>query len=285
MRRTWFGLLALGMLTLTACGSGKGGDSHEVTMRGSDTLAPLATKWAEVYKDAEISASGGGTSVGIKALINGEVDIATASDEMTEEQKADCEKKTGKKPVEHIVAMDALAVYVHADNPIKSISFEELAEVYGEDGAITNWKQLDPSYPDTEITRVGRQSSSGTYKYFHDHVVGKTRKYKQGTLERNGSNDVVNTIAATPGAIGYSGMAFVTDKVKSIPVSRKKGEKGVEATMATALDKSYPLARALYLYTAGEAEGDSKKFIDWVMSPVGQQCVADVHYVPVKPTK
>jgi phosphate transport system substrate-binding protein len=283
------GLLALIAPCLIAggCSSGSsgGGESREITLRGSDTLSPLATKWAESYKDADIAASGGGTGVGIKALIDGQVDIATASDEINAEQREEAKTKTGKDPVEFTVAKDALAIYVHKDNPIKSISMEELAEIYGDGGGIEKWSDLDPSLPNETITRVGRQNSSGTYKYFHDKVVGKKRRYKGGTLERNGSADVVRTVGATPGSIGYSGMAFAGASVKTIPVSRKKGEPAVEATLQHALDGSYPLARALYLYTLGQPEGAIKKFVDWTLSPAGQQCVADVHFVPVAPVK
>jgi phosphate transport system substrate-binding protein len=162
---------------------------------------------------------------------------------------------------------------------------EELAEIYGDQGTLEKWSDIDPSLPNETITRVGRQNSSGTYKYFHERAVGKKRRYKDGTLERNGSADVVRTVGATPGAIGYSGMAFVDPSVRKIPVSKKKGEPAVEATIEHALDGTYPLARALYLYTLGPPEGAIKKFVDWTLSPAGQACVAEVQFVPVGPVK
>jgi phosphate transport system substrate-binding protein len=286
---TWLlGLVLVAPLIASGCSTGSGAsgaDGREITLRGSDTLSPLATKWAESYKDADIAASGGGTGVGIKALIDGQVDIATASDEMNAEQREEAKTKTGKDPVEYTVAKDALAIYVHKDNPIKSISLDQLAEIYGDGGMIEKWSDLDPSLPNETITRVGRQNSSGTYKYFHEKVVGKKRRYKDGTLERNGSADVVRTVGATPGAIGYSGMAFVDPGVKKIPVSKKNGETPVEATIDHALDGSYPLARALYLYTLGKPEGAIKKFVDWTLSPPGQLCVQDAQFVPIGPVK
>jgi phosphate transport system substrate-binding protein len=250
-------------------------------------MVNLAQAWAEAYNrnhpEVSIQVSGGGSGVGIASLIEGGVDMANASRSMEEKEISRAETAQGKKPVEHTVAYDALAVYVHKDNPISSIALEELAEIYGDGGTITKWSQLsvkNAGCGSDEITRVGRQNSSGTYAYFREVVLGKTRDYKLGSIDQSGSKDVVALVANTPCAIGYSGMGYVTPEVKWLKVTKKKGETGVEPSVASTLDGTYPLARALYIYTLGEATGPAKEYLDWIMSAEGQKIVADLGYVP-----
>ena len=178
---------------------------------------------------------------------------------------------------------DALAIYVHKDNPIESISLEELAEIYGEGGKITKWSQLGVKIPSgtDEITWVNRQSSSGTFVYFREAVLGEKRDYKMGSMNQNGSKDVISLIANTPGAIGYSGMGYATDQVKVLKVSRKKGEPGVVPSVEDVHNNTYPITRPLQIYTLGEPKGAVKDYMDWIKSKEGQQVVLDLGYVPL----
>jgi phosphate transport system substrate-binding protein len=195
------------------------------------------------------------------------------------------EKFTGKEAKEHVVGLDALAIYAHTSNPYDAISIEELAEIYGDGGKIEKWSQLGkphPGCPTDEIRRVSRQNSSGTYAYFREHVLGKARDFKDGSINQSGSKDVVNLVARTPCAIGYSGVGYRTGEVKLLKVSKKKGEPGIEPSEKTALDGTYPISRPLFIYTPGEPTGTLKAFIDWCQGPEGQKIVREVGYIPME---
>lgn len=281
---------AAALALVAGCSPGSGEREGAIRITGSDTMVNLAQAWAEAYQvekpDVSCQVRGGGSGVGIAALIGGKVDIAPASRAMSEDEMKLAEEKTGKRPKEIIVGSDALAIYVHRDSPLDKISIEELAQVYGEGGKIETWQQLgveNPACPSGEIIRVSRQNNSGTYVYFRDAVLGKDSQYKQGTTALSGSSDVVDLVGNTPCAMGYSGMGyFDPSKVKMLKVGKKKGDEAVAPTLATALDGSYPIARPLYLYTLGEPTGEVAEFINWVLSPAGQQIVKDVGYVPTE---
>jgi phosphate transport system substrate-binding protein len=270
-------------------GGGAGG-GNTIVVDGSDTMVNLSQAWAEAYQKVkpgvEIQVSGGGSGVGINSLIAGKVDMANSSRKMDEKEIAKFKQNNpGKEPVEHIVGVDALAIYVHKNNPLEQVSMEELAEVYGDGGAITKWAQLgksNPSCPSDEITRVSRQNNSGTYAYFREHVLGKKRDFKNGSIDQSGSKDVVALVAQTPCALGYSGMGYKTGEVKWLKVSAKKGGAAVEPSAQTARDQSYPISRPLFIYTAGEPQGAVKEFIDWCKGPEGQKIVGEVGYVSLK---
>ena len=192
-------------------------------------------------------------------------------------------KNTGKEPKEFTVGYDALAVYVHKDNPIDYICIEDLAAIFAEGGAITKWSQLGVTIPGTDndvIVRVSRQSSSGTYEFFREHVLAK-KDFKLGSRDMSGSKEVVELISTTKTAIGYSGMGYSTQGVKMLRICPKKGASAVAPTVANALDKSYPLARSLHMYTLGEPTGVVKDYIDWTLSPAGQHIVEESGYVPL----
>ncbi len=287
-------LLGLGLLAIVGCGRG-GGDQGGagttiVRVEGSDTMVNLAQAWAERYHalkpDVSVQVLGGGSGVGIASLIDGNCDLANSSRDIHEKEALAIREKRGEDPKEHVVGYDALAVYVHPDNPIDSISLEELAEIYGEGGRITRWPQLGVQHQSRgrdAIVRVGRQNSSGTYVFFREVVLGKKRDFKLGSLDRSGSKDVVALIARTPLAIGYSGMGYATPEVKTLKVSKRRGEPGLLPTVENARNRSYPLTRALQVYTAGEPTGPVAKYLDWMMSPKehgGQEIVMELGYVP-----
>ena len=251
-------------------------------------MVNLVQAWAENYKDARLDVSvqvaGGGSGVGFAGLSEGILDIAAASREMEIDEMNRAKAQNGTQPQEFTVALDALAVYVHKDNPIDSISLEELAEIYGEGGQIQKWSQLgitNPTCRSDAIIRVSRQNSSGTYAYFREVVLGPKREYKLGSIDQSGSKDVVALVSRTPCAIGYSGMAFAVIGVKALKVSKKKGEPTVLPTAEAAISGSYPIARRLYLYTPGEPMGETKAFLHWVLGIDGQRIVRKVGFVPV----
>ncbi len=267
-----------------------GGSAHARSVlqnKGSDTLVNVAQAWAEEYQkvkpDVAVAVSGGGSGTGIAALINGTVDIANSSREMDEKEIEEA-NANGVKPVEHIVGYDALAVYLHKNNPIASFSLEQLKNIYGRNGTAKKWTDLGVEVPGCrkqQIVLVGRQNNSGTYMYFHEAVLGKKEKYTLGTLDMHGSKDVVDLVEKTPCAIGYSGIAYATDHVKVTCVMKDGGE-CVHPTLENTLSRNYPISRPLFMYTNGEASGAIKEYLDWILSDEGQCIIARIGYAPVR---
>lgn len=253
---------------------------------GSDTMVNLAQAWAEEYvminPGVSVEVSGGGSGTGIAALINGTVDIANCSREMTSAERSKAKESSGKDPVENLVGYDALAIYVHKQNPLQEITLEQLAEIYGEKGNLTRWQQLGVAMADPErdeIIVVSRQSNSGTYEYFREAVLGKKRDFRLGTIDMHGSKDVVELVARTPNAIGFSGMGYATETVRMLPVAKKNGEKAYAPTVTNTQKGVYPIARPLFMYTLGEPEGAIKGYLEWIHSPEGQNLVERSGYV------
>lgn len=259
--------------------------------KGSDTLVNAAQAWAEAYQkvnaDVAVAVSGGGSGTGIAALINGTADIANTSRAM-EPKELDEAKAKGRTPVQHIVGSDALAIYVHRNNPVQSFSMADLQAIYGREGAAKKWPDVGLTVPgckNQKIIRVGRQNNSGTYMYFREAVLGKKGKYNLGSLDMNGSKDVVDLVEKTPCAIGYSGIAYATDDVKVVCLTKTPGSACVEPTREHTLDGSYPIARPLFMYTDGEATGAIKDYLDWILSDAGQCILVKIGYAPVRDVK
>ena len=273
---------------LTSCGGDVNGGNRTVLQnKGSDTLVNVAQAWAEEYSKVNpscaIAVTGGGSGTGISAMINGTVDIANSSRSMKDKEKG-MAIANGVDPIEFVVGYDALAVYVHKDNPITTITIDQLKGIYGEGGAIEKWSDIGIMMPDEtkdEIIRVSRQNNSGTYVYFREAVLGKTGDYKLGSLDMHGSKDVVDLVEKTPGAIGYSGYAYRTDHLKLVPVSVGDAP-AVAPSVETAIDRSYPIARPLFMYTSGQPVGAVKEYMDWILSDAGQQIIFDKGYAPVR---
>jgi phosphate transport system substrate-binding protein len=285
--------LLLGLVVVGCKKKAEGGGasgSKELTIQniGSDTMVNLAQAWAEAYSkiqpNVSVEVSGGGSGVGVAALINGTADIANCSRQF-EPKEVEKAKASGKDPKETIVGYDGLAIYVHKDNPLQQISVEELSEIYREGGRISQWSELGiqaiPGAKSDEIIRVSRQNNSGTYHYFREHVVGKKADFRPGSLDMNGSKDVVELVGKTQGAIGYSGLGYATPAVKILKVSPKKGDPGVMPSIATVHDKSYPISRPMYMYTPGDPALQVKEYLTWVMSDAGQKIVEQTGYVPL----
>jgi len=277
--------LIVAAVALAACGRPEASTRNVIQNKGSDTLVNVAQAWSEIYSRSnggtKIAVSGGGSGTGISAMINGTVDIANASRKMKDKEIKAAEKN-GIEPIEHVVGFDALAVFVHKDNPVESLTLDQLARIYGENGDVTKWSQLGIQMQGKadEIIRVSRQNNSGTYVYFKETVLGKKGEYKLGSLDMHGSKDVVDLCEKTPGAIGYSGLAYATEHVKLVPVVNAQGV-AVMPSVESAVDGTYPIARPLFMYTAGQPQGAIKEYLDWILSSVGQKILRDKGYAPV----
>jgi len=270
-------------------------DRTVIQNKGSDTLLSVAQAWAEAYPEVNpnvsIAISGGGSGTGIAGVINGTVDIANASRQM-KAKEIESAKSKGHTPVEFVVGYDALAVFVHKDNPVTSLSLEQLAQIFGRAGKATKWSDLGITVPgcSDKMVVVSRQNNSGTYAYFKDAVLKTAAEknlipkgsFRQGTLDMHGSKDVVELIEKTPCAIGYSGLAYASDHVGLLCISEETGGACINPSVATASDRSYPIARPLFMYTDGEPQGEIKAYLDWILSDAGQCIVVKTGYAPAK---
>jgi phosphate transport system substrate-binding protein len=283
--------MKLAAIVLLAFTTGCSSAPRRSTVRiiGSDTMVNLLQAWAEHYRDVRpdvsVQIAGGGSGVGLAGLVDGTLDVAAASREIRTAERARVTARTGTEPREFPVAMDAIAVYVHTANPLRTIAVDDLAEIYGEGGRLTRWSQLGlriGGCPSDRIIPVGRQNNSGTYTYFRQVVLGPAREYALGSIDQSGSKDVVALVSTTPCAIGYSGIAFATPRVRALGLAPCRGCAAVSPGAAAVLDGSYPLARRLYLYTATEPDGAVKAFLDWILTTDGQRIAQDLGFVPVR---
>lgn len=271
---------------LVACGGRS--DREVIQNKGSDTLVNVAQTWAEKYAevnpDVAVAVTGGGSGTGISALINGTVDIANASREM-EPDEIEQARSRGIEPVEFTVGFDALAIFLHPNNPLDSMTLEQLAEIYGEGGEIDSWSDLGVEIPGCnsgEIVLVSRQNNSGTYAYFREHVLGE-RDFRLGSRDMHGSKDVVDLVENTPCAIGYSGLAYETEGIKMPSIAIDASSEPVMPSIDTAVDRTYPIARPLFMYTPGQPQGAVKAYLDWILGDEGQCILMAQGYAPVKP--
>ena len=279
-------VVALGLLA--ACGGRGSGGRTVIQNKGSDTLVNVAQAWASAYgklkPDVAVAVSGGGSGTGISALINGTVDIANASREM-KPKEIELARSHGIEPKEYVVGYDALAVFIHKDNPKNKFTFGELAEIYGEGGATDSWNDLGVEIPGCDsdkIVRISRQNNSGTYVYFRETVLGKDRDFKLGSNDLHGSTDVVDAVEKTACAIGYSGLAYATENVRMASIAKDENGPYVAPSVAAAVDGSYPIARPLLMYTNGEPKGAVKAYMDWIMSDEGQRVIQRKGYAPYR---
>lgn len=251
--------------------------SGEISITGSTTVLPFSTIAAEEFMyehpDAIVTVKGGGSGVGIAALIDGTTEIAMASRQIKDSEIENAQSNN-VDPMEHAIAWDGIAVVVHPDNTISEITFEELKGIYT--GSITNWAEVGGE--DTEISVVGRDSSSGTYEYFKEAVLGED-SFTENALSLSDNGLVKESVVGNPQAIGYIGYAYLDDDVKALALDAGNGL--VETTPENIKSGDYPLARQLYYYTDGEPTGLAKEFVDYVYSPAGQEIVSEVGYFPV----
>ncbi len=267
--------LLAGLGTFAACGG-----SRSVTLKGSDTLVILAQRWAEDYmnthKGEVIQVTGGGSGVGLAALINGTTDIATASRQIKDDEKVKLHEKFQSEGIEIPVARDGLSIYVNDQNPVSALTFEQLAGIYT--GTLTNWKQVGGG--DAPIILYGRENSSGTYSFFKDHVLAG-KDFVANTQTLQGTAAVVNAVSKDVNGIGYGGAAY-TKGVRDCAIAKDASSPPVMPSEATVKDGSYPLSRSLFFYTRTAPAGDVKKFIDYVLSPAGQALASTMGYFPLQ---
>ena len=258
--------------------------------RGSDSMAIAVAAWSEAYqmvdKHVGVAVSGGGSGTGIAAMINGLVDIANSSRSLLKKEIS-MAKEAGVDLQEHVIGYDAVAVYLHPDNPLKSLSFSQLGEMFGREGNLTRWTDLGVEVPgckDQQIVLVGRQNSSGTYAYFRKYVIGEKfrNKFRADVLGMQASKDLVDLVGKTPCAIGYSSFAYAVPGVKTACISAETGGSCIDPNSKSITDGSYPMMRPLYMYTNGQPEGEIKKYMDWVVSEDGQCILAERQYAPLR---
>lgn len=249
-------------------------------IKGSDTVLPLSQKQAENYMKknpgSSIAVTGGGSGVGISAIMSGTTDIAQASRSMKIDEKLKMQE-AGKAFKEVIVAYDALAVIVHPSNKVTQLTREQLESIFT--GKITNWKDVGGA--DLKIIVYSRETSSGTYEFFREHVMNK-KNFAASALLMPATGAIVQSVGQTPGAIGYIGLAYIEKNVKPLKVSYDKGKTFVAPNLENAKNKSYPVTRPLYYYYLVKAEKQLKPFIDYILSAEGQNTVENIGYVPVK---
>jgi len=274
-------------LALIACGGSERVSRTLIQNKGSDTLVNVAQAWAEAYAqinpNVAVAVTGGGSGTGIAALIGGSVDIANSSRSM-EEEEFEMANGRGVVPNELIVGYDAIAIYIHPDNPIDRFTLGQLADIYGENGTTESWSQLGITVPgcsSDEIVRVSRQNSSGTYVYFQEAILGES-DLKLGSRDMAGSSEVVGLVEKTACAIGYSGLAYATEEVKVPCLMTEDGGNCIAPSTASAVDGTYPIARPLFMYTNGQPEGVTKDYIDWILSDEGQCIILNKGYAPVR---
>ncbi len=285
-------LLLIG-LTLAGCGtqstqSTTGGAATTIQNKGSDTIVNLALAWAERYQtlepDVRIAVTGGGSGTGIAALINGTVDLANASRQIKTEE-VEAAQVNGIDPVEFVIARDAIAIVIHPDNPVDELTLQQVSDIYS--GKITNWQEVGGE--DRPIVLLSRETNSGTHVYFLEEVIRLGEKdnktlFSPDTLLLPSSEGIGVEVRQNPNAIGYDGLGYVTADMKTIAVSRGPGEPYYPPTAKTVNSGQYPIARDLYMYTAGEPQGQVKAYLDWILSPAAQEIVLELGFVPIATT-
>ena len=266
--------------------AGQVSTGRAIQNKGSDTLVNMALAWAEAYREVDpslsIAVTGGGSGTGIAALINGTVDIANASRAMKPEE-IDQAQANGIDPVEHVVAIDALAIIVNPENPVDQLTMPQLAGIYT--GRITNWSQVGGN--DAAIVLLSRESNSGTHVYFLEEVVrgGDPESediFAPQTLYMLSSVGITSEVRRNPNAIGYDGLGYVDeDHEKVLGIAVDADSPYWKPSVETAASGKYPIARPLYMYTAGEPTDAIKEYLDWIRGPEGQKIVAELGFVPI----
>jgi phosphate transport system substrate-binding protein len=287
-------LLSLAILSLTLAGCGlanaQSAQSAEtveyIENKGSDTIVNLALAWAERYQsehpEVRISVTGGGSGTGIASLINGTVDIANASRQIKPEEVKQAEAN-GVEPVEHVIARDAIAVIVNPENPVSQLTLQQISDIYS--GKISNWKEVGGE--DRPIVRLSRETNSGTHVYFLETVLRLGEKdnktfFSSDTLLLPSSEGIIAEVRQNPNAIGYDGLGYVPDDLKMIAIASQTGGDYILPSAKTVNNGTYPIARDLYMYTAGQPTGIVKTYLDWIMSSEAQQIVIELGFVPIQ---
>lgn len=252
---------------------------NKITIKGSDTMVILSKQWAEAYMKKQpatiIQVTGGGSGVGLAALINGSTDIANSSRLIKPTELEKIKAKYNKNGIEIACAKDGLSVFLNKANSVSELSVQQIGKIFS--GEITSWKQVGGD--DVKIQLYGRESSSGTFEFFKEHVV-KT-DFSPTCKTFPGTAAIVNAVKKDKYGIGYGGAAYAKD-VKDCKVKKDAKSKGVLPSAATIKNKTYPISRYLYMYLKSKPSGETKAFIDWILSPEGQLMIETVGYYSLK---
>ena len=263
-------LIALSLLSISASAQ---------RIKGSDTVLPVAQQTAERFTnqhpDTRVTVTGGGTGVGISALLDNTTDIAMASRPIKFSEKMKI-KSAGEDVAEIVVAYDALAVVAHPSNPVKQLTRQQLEDIFR--GKITNWKQVGGD--DRKIVVYSRETSSGTYEFFKESVL-KNKNYMANSLSMPATGAIIQSVSQTKGAIGYVGLAYVSPRVKTLSVSYD-GKHYAAPTVENATNKTYPIVRPLYYYYNVKKKAEIDPLIQYILSPDGQDIIKKSGYIPVK---
>ena len=268
-------------LALVACGgreSRGARDAKPLSIKGSDTMVILTQRLAEEYMKSQpgavVQVNGGGSGTGIAALINGTVDLAMASRPMKEDEKAKAKERKGADVVEHPIALDALGVFVHASNPVSQLTIAQVRDIF--QGKTKRWNEVGG--PDAPIILYGRESSSGTYDYFREHVLDKG-DFAPAVQTLQGTAAIINAVGQDRNGIGYGGIAYAKD-VRAIAI-QAEGAQPVAPSEQTVADGTYPLSRKLFFYYAANAPERVTSFARWAVTPEAQALVTKVGYFPL----
>jgi len=252
---------------------------NKITVKGSDTMVILAQKWAEIYmkakKDVTVQVTGGGSGVGLAALINGSTDIANASRPIKQSEMEKLKSRYNTLGVEIPCAKDGITIFLNNANPISELTIKQLGDIFS--GKVTNWKSVGG--PNAAIVLYGRENSSGTYEFFKEHVV-KT-DYASACQTLPGTAAIVNAVKKDKFSIGYGGAAYA-EGVKHCKVKKTDKDPSFLPTAENIKNGAYPISRYLYMYLKSKPTGQLKAYIDWILSPEGQKIVTEVGYFPLK---
>ena len=251
----------------------------KITVKGSDTMVILAQKWAEIYMqshtDVIIQVTGGGSGTGISALINGSTDICNASRPLKSSEMEKLKERYGSLGIEIPCAKDGITIFLNESNPVAELSIKQLGDMFS--GKVRNWKEVGG--PDAEIRLYGRENSSGTYVFFQEKVV--KGDYAPSCQTLPGTAAVVNAVSKDKYGIGYGGAAYAQG-VKHCKVKKDDKSPAYNATAESIAKGDYPITRYLYMYMRNRPTGETKAYIDWILSPDGQKVVTEIGYFPVK---
>ena len=281
------GLVAASAVILFGCAKpdDRPSSTSAVTVKGSDTMVHLVSDWAESFMEespeTNISVTGGGSGTGIAALINGTTDICMSSRDMSAEEKAQAQSK-GITPSETLVARDGIAVVVNPANPVNELSMEQVGKIFV--GATPNWSAVGG--PDRGIILLSRESSSGTYVFFQEHVL-KKKDYAASTRLLPATSGIIQAVAEDQAAIGYVGLGYAIEageRVKTLAIRADDASPAIVPSENTVLDGTYPISRPLFLYTGQRPSDGAQAFVSFCLSVKGQTIVREAGYVPVAAT-
>jgi phosphate transport system substrate-binding protein len=252
-----------------------------LSIKGSDTMVHLVTAWAEAYMaahpEAQISVTGGGSGTGIAAMINGTTDVCMASRKV-KPREVELARERGVEFHEVVVARDGIAVVVHPENPVEELTLDQLRQIFN--GTLRDWKQVGG--PKRPLQVLSRESNSGTYVFFNEHVLRKDDYAREARLMPSNAA-IVQAVSQDRGSIGYVGLGYAEGApVRIVRVKADAASPAVAPSLTTVRDGSYPIARPLHLYANGEPKGLARDFIEFALSPEGQRIVRETGYIPVR---